>query len=191
MALEKGWRFDPPSPRTGKRVLVIGAGPSGLSAACHLARLGHEVEIRDAGKEPGGMMRYGIPAYRLPRDVLSGEVERLRALGVRFVGNHRVNDLEAERREDRFDAVFVAVGAQLSKRVEIPAMDAGPMVDAVSFLRGVASGACAGCGETPYIKLISQLFGERAMACGSPPIFIRRSPVAASPSCATRSDLSW
>jgi len=92
---------------------VIGAGPSGLSAAYHLARLGHEVEIRDAGAEPGGMMRYGIPAYRMPRDVLSGELERIAALGVRMTTNHRVVDLDAERREGGFDAVFVAVGAHL------------------------------------------------------------------------------
>ena len=84
LALERGWLFDPPPAPSGKRVLVIGAGPSGLSAAYHLARLGHEVEIRDAGSEPGGMMRYGIPAYRMPRDVLSGEIERIAALGVRF-----------------------------------------------------------------------------------------------------------
>lgn len=140
LALEREWRFEPPSVRTGRRVLVVGAGPSGLSAACHLARLGHEVEVRDAGQALGGMMRYGIPAYRLPRDVLDGEVKRLAALGVSFVSGHRVGDLEAERREGGFDAVFVAVGAHLSKRVDIPAMDAGPMVDAVSFLRGVASG---------------------------------------------------
>jgi NADPH-dependent glutamate synthase beta subunit-like oxidoreductase/Pyruvate/2-oxoacid:ferredoxin oxidoreductase delta subunit len=140
LALEQGWMFDPPPVRSGKRVLVVGAGPSGLSAACHLARLGHDVEIRDAGEEPGGMMRYGIPAYRLPRDILDREIERLRAQGIRFTSNHHVTDLEAERREGRFDAVFVAVGAHLSKRVDIPAMDAGPMVDAVSFLRGVASG---------------------------------------------------
>jgi NADPH-dependent glutamate synthase beta subunit-like oxidoreductase len=86
------------------------------------------------------MMRYGIPAYRLPRDVLSAEVDRIAALGVRFTCGHRVTDLEAERREGGFDAVFVAVGAHLSKRVDIPAMDAGPIVDAVSFLRGVAAG---------------------------------------------------
>jgi NADPH-dependent glutamate synthase beta subunit-like oxidoreductase len=153
LALEQGWHFDPPSLRTGKRVLVIGAGPSGLSAACHLARLGHEVEVRDAGDEPGGMMRYGIPAYRLPRDVLGGEVERVRALGVRFTCGHRVTDLEEERREGRFDAVFVAVGAHLSKRVEIPAMDAGPMVDAVSFLRDVAS------GERPVIGRRVAVYG--------------------------------
>ena len=140
LARERGWTLDPCAARSGRRVLVIGAGPSGLSAAYHLARLGHEVEIRDAGERPGGMMRYGIPAYRLPRDVLEDEVARLSALGVKFVSNHRVTDLQGERREGRFDAVFVAVGAHLSKRVDIPAVDAGPMLDAVAFLRGVASG---------------------------------------------------
>jgi NADPH-dependent glutamate synthase beta subunit-like oxidoreductase len=152
-ALEEGWRFDRPAVLSGKRVLVIGAGPSGLSAAYHLARLGHEVEVRDAGGEPGGMMRYGIPAYRMPRDVLSGEVDRIAALGVRFTNDHWVTDLEAERREGGFDAVFVAVGAHLSKRVEIPAMDAGPVVDAMSFLRGVAS------GERPVIGRRVAVYG--------------------------------
>src|SRR5215469_6926403 len=81
LALDREWLFDRPAARTGKRVLVIGAGPSGLSAAYHLARLGHEVEITDAGDEPGGMMRYGIPAYRLPRDILDCEIARMAELG--------------------------------------------------------------------------------------------------------------
>ena len=140
LALERGWTFEPPPSRSGKRILVIGSGPSGLSAAYHLARLGHEVEIRDAGAEPGGMMRYGIPAYRLPRDVLAGELDRIAALGVGLTSNHRVEDLAAERDEGSFDAAFVAVGAHLSKRVDIPARDAGRIVEAVAFLRGVASG---------------------------------------------------
>ena len=140
LALEQGWRFDPPPVRSGKRALVIGAGPCGLSAAYHLARLGHEVEIRDAGDEPGGMMRYGIPAYRLPRDVLNGEVGRFAAFGVQVTCRHRVDDLLAEQQEGGFDAVFVAVGAHLSKRVDIPARDAGRILDAVTFLRTVASG---------------------------------------------------
>ncbi len=140
LALEHGWRVTPPPVRSGRRALVIGAGPSGLSAAHHLAALGHDVEVRDAGARPGGMMRYGIPAYRLPRDVLDGELERIRALGVTLTPDHRVVDLEAERREGRFDAVFVAVGAQLSRHVDIPAADAGRIVDAVPFLRSVASG---------------------------------------------------
>ena len=153
LALEKGWQFDPPAVRSGKRVLVIGAGPSGLSAAYHLARLGHEVEIRDAGAEPGGMMRYGIPAYRLPRDVLTAELARIAALGVEMTREHRVEDLVAERQEGRFDAVFVAVGAHLSRRVEIPARDTGPMLDALSFLRSVAS------GERPVIGRRVAVYG--------------------------------
>ena len=153
LALEHGWLFDPPPYKTGKRALVIGAGPSGLSAAYHLARLGHEVEIRDAGSLPGGMMRYGIPAYRLPRDVLDGEIDRIAALGVKITCDHRVEDLVAERTEGRFDAVFVAVGAHLSKRVDIPARDAGPIVDAVSFLRSVAS------GERPVIGRRVAVYG--------------------------------
>ena len=153
LALERGWAFDPPTTRSGKRVLVVGAGPSGLSAAYHLARLGHEVEIRDAGERPGGMMRYGIPAYRMPRDVLDGELDRIAALGVRITCGHRVEDLDAERRDGGFDAVFVAVGAHLSKRVDIPAKDAGRIVDAVSFLRSVAS------GERPVIGRRVAVYG--------------------------------
>jgi NADPH-dependent glutamate synthase beta subunit-like oxidoreductase len=153
LALEQGWLFDPPSRRSGKRVLVIGAGPCGLSAAYHLSRLGHEVEIRDSGEETGGMMRYGIPAYRLPREVLTGELERIAAMGVRVTCSHKVEDLVAEREEGGFDAVFVAVGAHLSKRVDIPARDAGRIVDAVSFLRSVAS------GEKPVIGRRVAVYG--------------------------------
>ena len=153
LALEQGWQFSPPPARSGKRVLVIGAGPSGLSAAYHLAKLGHEVEIRDSSGEPGGMMRYGIPAYRLPRDILDGELARIAAMGVKMTCNHRVEDLAAEREEGGFDAVFVAVGAHLSKRVDIPARDAGPIVDAVAFLRSVAS------GEQPVIGRRVAVYG--------------------------------
>lgn len=142
-AIEHGWAFDPPPPATGHRVLVIGSGPSGLSAAYHLARLGHGVTVRDVGGEPGGMMRYGIPTYRLPRTVLDAEIDRLRDLGVVIEQGHRVQDLEAEKREGSFDAVFVAVGAHLSTRVDIPNQDASRVMDAVEFLRGAASGTQA------------------------------------------------
>jgi NADPH-dependent glutamate synthase beta subunit-like oxidoreductase len=153
LAVEREWPFDRPAARSGKRVLVIGCGPSGLSAAYHLARLGHGVEIRDAGAKPGGMMRYGIPAYRLPRDVLDAELGRFAELGVRMVCDHRVDDLAAEREDGSFDAVFVAVGAHLSKRVDIPARDTGPIVDAISFLRSVSS------GETPVIGRRVAVYG--------------------------------
>ena len=153
LALEQGWQFEPAPARSGKRVLVVGAGPCGLSAAYHLSRLGHEVEIRDSGEQTGGMMRYGIPSYRLPRDVLGAELGRIAAMGVRVTCRHRVEDLVAERQEGRFDAVFVAVGAHLSKRVDIPARDAGRIVDAVSFLRSVAS------GERPVIGRRVAVYG--------------------------------
>jgi len=98
-------------------------------------------------------MRYGIPAYRLPRDVLDAELDRIAGLGVRFTQGHRVTDLAAERAEGRFDAVFAAVGAHLSKRVDIPAGDAGRIVDAVSFLRSVAE------GERPVIGRRVAVYG--------------------------------
>jgi len=140
LAIERGWQFTRPRHTTGRRVLVIGAGPSGLSAAYQLAMLGHEVEIRDGAPAPGGMMRYGIPEYRLPRDVLDAEIARVANLGVAMVTDHMVSDLLKEQVEGRFDAVFVAIGAHLSRRVDIPSMDASRIVDAVSFLRDVASG---------------------------------------------------
>jgi formate dehydrogenase (NADP+) beta subunit len=140
LAIERGWQFAPPRRSSGRRVLVVGAGPSGLSAAYQLALLGHEVEIRDGAPQPGGMMRYGIPEYRLPRDVLDAEIARVANLGVTIVVDHMVSDLSQEQVEGRFDAVFVAIGAHLSRRVDIPAMDASRIVDAVSFLRDVASG---------------------------------------------------
>ncbi|HYO86225.1 MAG TPA: NAD(P)-binding protein [Dermatophilaceae bacterium] len=140
LAIEQKWAFRPPTGSTGKRILIVGAGPSGLSAAYHLARRGHAVEIRDSMPQPGGMMRFGIPEYRLPRDVLDAEVQRILDLGVTLTLNHTVRDLLAEKADGGFDAIFVAVGAHLSKKVDIPVMDASRMVDAVGFLRTVASG---------------------------------------------------
>ena len=153
LAIERGWSFVKPRFSSGRRVMVVGAGPSGLSAAYHLAMAGHEVEIRDASPLPGGMMRYGIPEYRLPRDVLDAEVSRLVDLGVRIVTDYKVVDLLADQAEGGFDAVFVAIGAHLSRRVDIPGRDASRIVDAVSFLRGVAS------GERPVIGRKVAVYG--------------------------------
>jgi 2-oxoacid:acceptor oxidoreductase delta subunit (pyruvate/2-ketoisovalerate family) len=138
LAIERGWALPPPGTDTGKRVLVVGGGPSGLSAAYHLRRLGHEARLVDSAPKLGGMMRYGIPAYRLPRTVLDAEVERIIALGVDVNVDHTVRDIKRERREGGFDAVFLAVGAQLSRRVEIPAGDSSRILDAVSLLHRVA-----------------------------------------------------
>lgn len=141
LALEEGWL--PRLPETtvsGKRILVIGAGPSGLSAAYHLVRLGHDVVIHEAGPMAGGMLHFGIPRYRLPRDILGGEIERLEASGVRIELNHPVEDVVAELDAGGFHAAFLAIGAHLSRRVDIPSRDAGVLYDALGFLKEVESG---------------------------------------------------
>jgi NADPH-dependent glutamate synthase beta subunit-like oxidoreductase len=139
-ALEQGWTIVPDVPPSGKKILIVGAGPSGLSAAYHLARRGHRVDIREAGPFAGGMMHFGIPAYRLPREVLMAEIRRIESLGVNITLNHKVVDLLTEKRAGGYDAVFAAVGAHLSKRVDIPARDAGKILDAVSFLHDANTG---------------------------------------------------
>jgi NADPH-dependent glutamate synthase beta subunit-like oxidoreductase len=136
-ALRQGWTMPVAAP-SGYTMLVVGAGPAGLTAAYQLARLGHAVTVRDANPLPGGMMRYGIPRYRLPREILDAEVDRIAAMGVRFELGRPVTDLDAERR--RYDAVFVAVGAQHGRHTEIPAGDSARIVDALAVLHGVADG---------------------------------------------------
>jgi formate dehydrogenase (NADP+) beta subunit len=146
LAVEKGWTIPPGAP-TGKRVLVIGAGPAGLSCAYHLRRLGHEVEIRDGGEEPGGMMRYGIPAYRLPREGVAKEIARIEAMGVKILRNHRVTDVLAEKEQGHFDAVFLGIGTQVANHLNVPAMDGGKMIDAISLLERVEKGRAPALGR--------------------------------------------
>jgi NADPH-dependent glutamate synthase beta subunit-like oxidoreductase len=138
-AIKQGWSFDPPAESSGKRVLVVGAGPSGLSAAYHLRRLGHEVTIFEAGPMAGGMMRFGIPAYRLPRDVLDAEVDRILAIGVELELNRKVTNIEEAMTEGGFDAAFLAVGAHIGKHADIPAGEAARILDAVSMLESMES----------------------------------------------------
>jgi NADPH-dependent glutamate synthase beta subunit-like oxidoreductase len=154
--LRRGWTV-PAAPPTGKRVLVVGAGPGGLTAAYQLARLGHAVTVRDANPLAGGMMRYGIPRYRLPREILDAEVDRIAAMGVTFELGRPVTDLDAEMAG--FDAVFVAVGAQQGRHTEIPAGDSARIVDALAVLHDVAD------GEAPLLgrRVIVYGGGDTAM----------------------------
>lgn len=140
LAMEKGWEPEYTAPAGGKKVLVIGGGPSGLSAAYHLTRMGHEVEIREAGPVAGGMIHFGIPAYRMPRKELQQEIKRVEDMGVKITLNHTVADVHAEKEAGGFNAVFIAIGAHLGKKIDIPSRDAGKMLDAVSFLRSVENG---------------------------------------------------
>jgi len=152
-AIRQNWSFAPIAPPSGKRVLVVGAGPSGLSAAYHLARRGHAVTIREAGPMAGGMMRFGIPRYRLPRDVLDAEIQRILDLGVALECNAKVADIQAEMTAGGFDAAFLAVGAHIGKRAYIPAGEAAHILDAVALLRDME-------GEEP------PLLGRRVVVYG-------------------------
>ncbi|TFG72223.1 MAG: FAD-dependent oxidoreductase, partial [Solirubrobacterales bacterium] len=133
-AIDRGWTVELDVEPTGKRVLVIGAGPSGLSAAYHLRRLGHEVTIHEAGSAAGGMMRFGIPTYRLPRQVLGAEIDRILAMGVELELDRRSSDAMQSMQEGDFDAVFLAVGAHIAKRAYVPAGEAARVLDAVGLL---------------------------------------------------------
>jgi len=137
VAIRNGWQFERPQAETGKRALVVGAGPSGLSAAYHLRRMGHAVEIHEAGPLTGGMMRFGIPKYRLPRDILDAEVRRITDLGVIIKLNSKVDRIVESMQAGRFDAAFLAVGAHIGKRAYIPAGSAAKVLDAVSLLRSM------------------------------------------------------
>ena len=134
-ALKRGWHFEPPAQETGKHVLIVGAGPSGMSAAYHLRRRGHRVTVMEAGPLLGGMMRFGIPQYRLPRDVLEAEMQRIVAMGVTVQLNAKVSRIEDTMKD--FDAAFLAVGAHIGKRTYIPAKDSARIVDAISVLRSM------------------------------------------------------
>ena len=134
-ALKNNWQFYPPKTLTGKKIMIVGAGPSGLSAAYHLRKLGHEVTVFEAGPVAGGMMNFGIPAYRMPRNILQAEIKRIENFGVKIVLNYKVQDILKEKENGGFDAVFVAIGAHLAKKVNIPAQEASKILDAVSFLK--------------------------------------------------------
>jgi 2-oxoacid:acceptor oxidoreductase delta subunit (pyruvate/2-ketoisovalerate family) len=136
-AIRRGWCFEPPAVESGKQVLVVGAGPSGMSAAYHLRRLGHRVTVKEAGPMAGGMMRFGIPQYRLPRDVLDAEMQRIVAMGVTLELNAKVERIADAMQAGRFDAAFLAVGAHIAKRTYIPAKDSSRILDAVSVLRSM------------------------------------------------------
>ncbi len=136
-AIKQGWAFTKPTRQSGKRVLVVGAGPSGLSAAYQLARLGHAVEIHEAGPMAGGMMRFGIPKYRLPREIIDAEVRRIVDLGVVILYDAKVANIAEAMQAGGFHAAFLAVGAHIGKRAYIPAADATKIVNAVSVLRSM------------------------------------------------------
>ncbi len=129
-------------PDTGKKVAVVGSGPAGLTAAYYLAKLGHSVTILEALPEAGGMMRVGIPAYRLPRDILEGEIDEIKNAGVEIKLNTRVESVESLFKEG-YDAVFLGVGAHQGMKLGVEGEDLPGIIDAAEYLRK------ANLGENP------------------------------------------
>jgi NADPH-dependent glutamate synthase beta subunit-like oxidoreductase len=130
------------APDSGHRVAVIGAGPAGLTAAFYLRKKGHQVTVFEAREKPGGMMRYGIPAYRLPEDTLDKEIGAVMSPGIELRTGQKLGvDYEIEQlTQEGFEAVFVAVGAQLSKRIELEGSELDDVYWGVEFLAAVRGG---------------------------------------------------
>ncbi len=125
-----------------RRIAVIGAGPAGLSTAYFLARIGHEITVYEAMAEPGGMLRYGIPAYRLPREELARDVKRITDLGVKIVCGAAIGKtLSMGRLRKQYDAVFVGSGAWSDVTMGVPGEDARGVASGIVFLRKVTLGA--------------------------------------------------
>lgn len=132
--MSNDWHFTP-GDDTGKKVMIIGAGPGGLATAYHLRRLGHQVTIFEASAKPGGMMRYGIPKYRLPREKLTAEIYRIEKFGVEIKLNHKVENILETQKAGGFDAVLLAMGAQNSRTLDFGDTANLPILEALKVLR--------------------------------------------------------
>ena len=136
-ANKQGWMPKYEAKPSGKKVLVVGAGPAGLACAYHLTRMGHAVTVTDASDKAGGMMRYGIPRYRLPSEALDGDIKRIEKMGVSFQMNTYIEDLLKAREAGGYDALFVAIGAQLSRDASLPGDESIKAPLALKMLRQV------------------------------------------------------
>ncbi len=140
-ALEHKLKLRDPGPDTGKKVACIGGGPASLAAAYQLRRKGHAVTIFDAHEELGGMMRYGIPGYRTPREVLDGEIQRILDMGVETRMNTKIGvDVSVEELNKEFDAFFVGIGAQSGQALPVPGGDAPNVISGIAFLEAFNDG---------------------------------------------------
>jgi len=137
---DDGWRQNSKvAHSTGKKVAIVGSGPAGLTAAYYLVKLGHEVTVLEALPEPGGMMRVGIPAYRLPRQILESEIEEIKKTGVEIKVNSKVESLDALFQQG-YQAIFLSLGAQQGVRIRVEGEESSGVMECISFLRQVSLG---------------------------------------------------
>ena len=141
-AFEHKYTFDNSAPLSGKKIAIIGGGPAGMAAAYQLRRKGHASTIFDDHEELGGMMRYGIPGYRTPRDVLNHECQRILDMGgIDLRMNTRVGkDISVEQLEKDYDAILWALGCKSGRRLPVPNSDAPNCVSGVAFLEAFNKG---------------------------------------------------
>ncbi|MBS4025953.1 MAG: FAD-dependent oxidoreductase [Clostridia bacterium] len=154
MALVENWSLPAPLPEINLKIAVVGAGPAGLSAAFHLRQAGCQVTVLEAQAEPGGTLRYGIPSYRLPKDVLAQEINRLIETGVKIVTNSPVafpGDLALLKQT--YDVIYLAVGAQKPKKLPLLDYTASWVLDGLSYLKQI------NCQQAPVI-------GNRVLVVG-------------------------
>lgn len=138
----------PTGEATGKKVAIVGSGPAGLTAAFFLAKEGHQVIVYDAMPEFGGMLRYGIPEYRLPKTLLDKEINAIREMGVEFIPNTRVNtDISLDALRQNFDAVFLGIGTWTSSKIDCPGEELPGVIGGIDFLRDVAMHKPVGIGD--------------------------------------------
>ncbi|MCR4760433.1 MAG: FAD-dependent oxidoreductase [Oscillospiraceae bacterium] len=146
-----------PAADTGKRVAVIGGGPAGLTAAYYLRQKGHGVTVYDAAAKMGGMLRYGIPAYRLPKDLLDREIAEIERLGITMKNNVRLgSDITLEQLRQEYDAVILATGAWSSMNMRVPGETLDGVTGGIQFLHDISSGEGA----------VPDLTGKRVAVCG-------------------------
>jgi len=135
-------------PETGKKAAIIGGGPAGIAAAYRLRLSGHSVTLFDAMPEMGGMLRYGIPEYRLPKAVLKKEISAIEALGVEFRNNAKIGkDITFDEIRSDFDAVLIAVGAWKSAKIGCPGEELDGVYSGIGFLREINSGRTVDIGK--------------------------------------------
>ncbi|MDP2877952.1 MAG: NAD(P)-binding protein [Sulfuricella sp.] len=147
-AIEHGLGFAKPTHKTGKRVAIIGGGVGGLSCAYHLMRKGHDCVVFESSDKLGGMISFGLPAYRTPRDIVDAEVQRILDMGVEVRLNTRVGkDVSFADLRRKFDAVFIGIGAQTGNVLDIPGSDAPNCTDGISFLREFNEGKLDHAGK--------------------------------------------